>query len=80
MAEGDVDLQEQLVLTDLVNRVLDRGVSVVGEVTISVAGVDLIYLGLRLDLAAIQSAEPQSASARFTSLARRRLSPGPGGA
>ena len=55
MAERDDDIERQLVLTDLVNRVLDRGVTIVGQVTISVAGVDLVYLGLRLDVAAIES-------------------------
>lgn len=69
MAESD-DLHEQLVLTDLVNRVLDRGVSVLGEVTISVAGVDLVYLGLRLDLAAIEPLQPQTPTARLGSIAR----------
>jgi hypothetical protein len=49
------ELREELVLADLVNRVLDRGVTVVGEVVISVAGVDLVHLGLRLDLASIET-------------------------
>jgi hypothetical protein len=78
MADGDYDVEEQFALADLVNRVLDRGVTVVGQVTISVAGVDLIYLGLRLDLAAIEAADPNSASGRLASLAKRRLGPGPG--
>lgn len=54
MAEDALDLEEQLVLTDLLNRVLDRGVTVYGDVTISIAGVDLVWLGLRLDLSAIE--------------------------
>jgi gas vesicle structural protein len=33
-------------LVDLVNRLLDKGVVIRGDVTISVAGVDLVYLGL----------------------------------
>jgi hypothetical protein len=53
---GGGDLGEQLVLADLVNRVLDRGVTVAGSVLISVAGVDLIFLNLRLDLAAVETA------------------------
>ena len=75
MSESDDDAEEQVALVDLVNRVLDRGVSVVGEVTISVAGVDLVYLGLRLNLAAIEEAAPKSASARLGSLARRIAPP-----
>ena len=46
---------DELVLSDLVSRVLDRGVSVMGDVVISVAGVDLIRLGLRLDLMAVET-------------------------
>lgn len=50
------DVEDALVLSDLVSRVLDRGVSVSGDVTISVAGVDLVHLGLRLDLWAVETA------------------------
>ena len=71
MAERDDDIERQLALTDLVNRVLDRGVTILGEVTISVAGVDLVYLGLRLDVAAVESGGPATASARFSPIARR---------
>jgi hypothetical protein len=35
-------------LVELVNRVLDRGVVLSGDITISVADVDLLYVGLRL--------------------------------
>ena len=52
----ELELQEQLVLSELLNRVLDRGVVVSGELTISVAGVDLIYLGLDLLLTSVETA------------------------
>lgn len=42
-------------LAELVNRVLDRGAIVTGEVTISVAGVDLLFVGLQLVLAAAET-------------------------
>lgn len=35
-------------LVELVNRVVDRGVSLSGDLTISVADIDLLYVGLRL--------------------------------
>jgi hypothetical protein len=47
---------ERLVLGDLVNRVLDKGVVISGHVTISVADVDLIALDLRLLITSIQTA------------------------
>jgi hypothetical protein len=66
------DAQEALVLSDLVSRVLDRGVSVVGNVVISVAGVDLIRLGLRLDLWAVETER------RWSERSRDRPLPSPG--
>lgn len=39
---------EALTLVDLLDRVIDRGVVVSGDLVISLAGVDLIYLNLRL--------------------------------
>lgn len=43
-------------LVELVNRVLDRGAVITGEVTISVAGVDLIFVGLQLVISAAETA------------------------
>lgn len=47
-------------LIELVNRVLDRGVIVSGEVWISVAGVALVYLGLELCLTSIETARQRN--------------------
>jgi hypothetical protein len=47
---------EQQSLVELVNRVLDRGVVAHGDVTISVAGVDLVYLGLNALLTSVSTA------------------------
>lgn len=46
---------EQLVLSDLLNRVLDKGVVIAGDVTISVADVDLVRLHLTVVLQAVES-------------------------
>lgn len=42
-------------LVELVDRLLNRGVVLTGELTISVAGVDLIYLGLSVVLTSVES-------------------------
>jgi gas vesicle structural protein len=47
---------DRMALVDLVNRVLDRGVVITGEVTISLAGVDLVYLGLNAVLTSVTTA------------------------
>jgi len=53
-SEGDPD--SSFALVDLVNRVLDKGVVITGHVTISVAGVELVYLGLNALLTSISTA------------------------
>jgi len=46
-------LQDQLTLVELVDRVLNSGVVLSGDITLSVAGVDLVYVGLRVLLASV---------------------------
>ena len=43
-------------LCEVLDRVLNKGAVVVGEITISVADIDLIYLGLQVVLTSIQKA------------------------
>jgi gas vesicle structural protein len=57
---------DELSLLELADRLLNRGVVITGEATISVAGVDLIYLGLNVVLTAVENLKPrvpESASA-----------------
>jgi hypothetical protein len=55
-ASVELDEAERLVLGDLINRVLDKGVVISGQVTISVADIDLIALDLRVLITSIQTA------------------------
>lgn len=66
---------EQLVLGDLINHVLDKGVVISGTVTISIADVDLLMLDLRLLLTSIETS-----MRRGIDDATRQLLPGDGGA
>lgn len=45
--------EDQLVLSDLINRVLDKGVVISANVMISVADIDLIQLDLRLLISSV---------------------------
>ena len=54
--DGDELDTEQLVLGDLLNHVLDKGVVISGTVTIAVADIDLVMLDLRLLLTSIETA------------------------
>lgn len=47
----------EVALLELLDRVVDHGVVIAGDITISVADVDLIYLGLRVMLTSVERAE-----------------------
>lgn len=44
-------------LLDLVDRLLDGGVVIHGEITLAVADVDLVYVGLRALIASVETIE-----------------------
>ena len=48
--------RNQLALSELLDRVLNKGVVVWGDATISVAGIDLVYVGVKLLLASVDTA------------------------
>ena len=56
MPEFNLDETENVSLCEVLDRVLNKGAVVVGEVTISVANIDLIYLGLQLLLTSVETA------------------------
>lgn len=51
----ELDEAEQLVLSDLINRVLDKGVVISADIMISIADIDLIKLDLRVLLTGVAS-------------------------
>jgi hypothetical protein len=53
-------LAEQVTLLDLVDRVLNKGVVLTGDITLAVADVDLVYVGLRLLLASAATLEREA--------------------
>ncbi len=54
---------DEMSLLELADRLLNRGVVLTGEATLSVAGVDLIYLGLNVMLTAVENLRPGNAAA-----------------
>ena len=48
--------RDRMSLCEVLDRVLNTGVVVVGDIVISVAGIDLIYLGLQLTLTSVETA------------------------
>jgi gas vesicle structural protein len=47
-------------LCEVLDRVLNKGAVIDGEATISVAGIDLVYLGLKVILTSIETARRES--------------------
>jgi len=56
MSDYSINESEHVSLCEVIDRILNKGAVVVGDVTISVANVDLIYLGLRVMLTSIETA------------------------
>ena len=56
------DERERCSLCEALDRILNKGAVVAGEVTISVAGIDLIYLGLQILLTSVETARQLGSS------------------
>ena len=65
--DDEIDTEE-LVLGDLLNHVLDKGVVIGGTVTISVADIDLLVLDLRLLLSSMETAVRRNIDQTLTQL------------
>ena len=53
---SDQDGDDQLSLLDIVDHVLNQGIIVRGNMVISLAGVDLVYVGLDVILSSVETA------------------------
>ncbi|MFH1881540.1 MAG: gas vesicle protein [Planctomycetota bacterium] len=60
-----VTKSRDVTLLEVLDRVLDKGVVISGDAVISVADVDLIYLGLKVLLSSVETME-QSRGAPIT--------------
>jgi hypothetical protein len=58
-----LDRSSDVALVDLVDRLLDTGVVLTGDITLSVAGVDLVYIGLRAMIASVEAAKDMQRNA-----------------
>ena len=50
-------VEREVALVDLVDRLLGEGVVIAGDITLAVADVDLVYVGLRALISSVASAE-----------------------
>ena len=54
---GDSLEEQELSLLETLDHVLNRGLVIAGEITIAVADIDLIFLGLNVMLSSVETAQ-----------------------
>jgi hypothetical protein len=59
---NNTSLERPATLCDVLDRILNQGVVVHGEITVSVAGVDLLYVSLRGLVSAVDAIVRQNGS------------------
>ena len=55
MTQNVIDQSKEVTILELLDRVLNKGVVIVGDVVISVADIDLVYLGVKLLLSSVET-------------------------
>lgn len=53
----DIQKERKITLVEVLDRVLDKGAVVSGDIVISVADVDLVYIGLKVMLSSVETME-----------------------
>lgn len=54
-ADGSVDEERRIALIDLLDRVLSGGVVITGDITLSIADIDLVRISLRALISSIST-------------------------
>ncbi len=57
MNNNVIDQSKDITILELLDRVLTKGVILTGDIVISVADIDLIYLGVKLMLSSVETME-----------------------
>ena len=57
MHDNVIDRSKEFTILELLDRVLNKGVVLTGDIVISVADIDLVYLGVKLMLSSVETME-----------------------
>jgi hypothetical protein len=57
MTASEFETRDSITLVELVDRLLDKGVVISGDVTVAVADIDLIRVGLRALVSSVEAIE-----------------------
>ena len=67
MHDNIIDRSKDVTILELLDRVLNKGVILTVDIVISVADVDLIYLGVKLMLSSVETMEKLKSGRYITS-------------
>ena len=57
MHDNVIDRSKDITILELLDRVLNKGVILTGDIVISVADIDLVYVGVKLMLSSVETME-----------------------
>ena len=57
MYDNVIDKSRDMTLLEVLDRVLNKGVILVGDLVITVADIDLVYVGVKLMLSSVETME-----------------------
>ncbi|MEI7983447.1 MAG: gas vesicle protein [Bacteroidota bacterium] len=57
MYDNAIDRSRDITILEVLDRVLNKGVILTGDIVISVADIDLVYLGVKLMLSSVETME-----------------------
>lgn len=57
MNETELISSKEVTLSELLDRIIDKGIVISGDIVLSVADVDLVYCGLRVLLTSVEKME-----------------------
>ncbi len=60
MSENVIDQSKEITILEILDRVLNKGVVITGDIVISVADIDLVYLGLKLILTSVETMQQKN--------------------
>jgi len=57
MEETKILSSKEVTLSELLDRVIDKGIVISGDIVLSVADIDLVYVGIRVLLTSVENME-----------------------
>ncbi|MGV8138218.1 MAG: gas vesicle protein [Mangrovibacterium sp.] len=57
MQENVIDQSRDVTILEILDRVLNKGIVLSGDLVVSVADIDLVYVGVRLLLSSVETME-----------------------